>query len=131
MYYKNDRDGLLTGELDKYTACLQLQDENLNPMLNIDQAKWTDDLESTKKYVDKMAEKIHIQTQKHQMALEKILNEDLIALSATQQGKGKAESKFTLRRLPMWGEEVSEDEINFFWPSQIELDKLPEYAQVT
>ena len=97
MYNKNDKSGLLTGELEKYTTCLQLQDQSLTPMLNIDEAKWTDNSISTKKYVDKLASDIQIQTKKHQMALEKILSEDRLVLSETG-------SKFTLRRLPLWGE---------------------------
>ena len=103
MYNKNDKSGLLTGELEKYTTCLQLSGKSLTPILDTDQAKWTDDLESTKKYVDKLASDIQIQTKKHQMALEQILSEDRLALSAAKQAKGEKKPKFTLRRLPMWG----------------------------
>lgn len=33
--------------------------------------------------------------------------------------------KFTLRRLPMWGEKLPESEVNMEWPTQAMLDEWP------
>ena len=37
---------------------------------------------------------------------------------------GKLKPKFGLKRLPIWGEQVSSSEINFEWPLKNDLDNL-------
>ena len=34
-------------------------------------------------------------------------------------------SKLTLRRLPMWGLSAKDDQVNFSWPSQEQLNQMP------
>ena len=38
---------------------------------------------------------------------------------------GGSESRFTLKKLPMWGEQVAADAINFEWPTQEIFEKWP------
>ena len=50
----------------------------------------------------------------------------IIKTKTTSEWNVKPKRTFTVQQLPMWGEKVSQDQINFRWPSQQALDAMPE-----
>ena len=38
---------------------------------------------------------------------------------------GEKKREFVLKRLPLWGQKVKADDVNFEWPTQEMLDKMP------
>ena len=53
---------------------------------------------------------------KQQKKLEALLNPLMIVIKRP---------RFTLRKLPMWGEQVAVNQIDFEWPTQEMLDQMP------
>lgn len=105
-------DGVLTHKAEEYLRCLDLSHRKLEDLLIADQEHWMDNLESSKVKAQQMA--------KHMKSL---LDRQMNELSEYLD-TGRIRPKFDLVRLPLWGEQVDDSEINFEWPKHKDLDLM-------
>ena len=62
---------------------------------------------------------------------QKLMEEHTKALEALLLRGQSVKPRLKLRKLPLWGEQVKLDQINFEWPTQEILDQLPTTCQLT
>jgi len=92
---------LLTRGEQAYTNCLELQKEQLEVLLQEDEAHWRENLDKAKASRDLIQSQIQEMIESNQKKLQSIFN--------FQLSRPTAIAKYKLKKLPMWGWQAPAD----------------------
>ena len=113
---KENPTGVLTSEESEYLGCVDIKSDRLQELLNSDETKWIDNNELIKKKALEIASQLSKFVEKQKEELNRMMKYSLSKL---------VPRKSKLKKLPMWGEQVKEDQIDFEWPTEEILDGYP------
>ena len=120
IHNDDNKKGVLTSKLESYIECLSYARSNLGKLLDKDEKKWEDNLEQTQKGLEKMTEKLQLMLVQQEVMLAKVLNPAQFI-----------KKKLVLKRLPMWGEQVDDDKIDFQWPTEEILEEFKDLQSLS
>lgn len=114
--------GLLTLKKQDYLQCLDMNYRHLNEMLREDEIKWALNLETKKGVADQVNQELKTLLERQKAAIDAFMKRSMSMYTPV----GQSEAKFTLKKLPMWGEQAAAHEINFEWPTQEMVNRWPQ-----
>ena len=85
----------MTHKAEEYLRCLDIGHRKFSELLNADAKFWADNLVSTKRRAELLVKHMQTLLERQKSELSEFLD------------TGKLKPKFGLKRLPMWGEQVS------------------------
>ena len=109
--------GVLTREETLYLECIEIKHVQLENLMRQDEAHWAENLEIIKRQAQEIQDEIKTFLAQQQEQLQSMINRSL-SMSRVSSAIAVIKPKFTLRKLPMWGQQVHADQINFDWPTE-------------
>ena len=106
-----------------YIRCLEIDIKELEPVLKIDETHWAENFKKTKKESSDIKLRLDALLKRQMEELARELNAPQSMQDIVPAPRSR---RFSLRRLPMFGEQIDESMINFKWPEQKHLDEIPE-----
>lgn len=99
--------------VEHYMRCVDIDNQNFQELLDRDQADWDLNLANTKQEVLTIQERLRSFMEQQTRALQVFLKQEkLVKLR-----------NFNLKKLPLWGEQVPAEMVNFQWPTEEQLEK--------
>lgn len=97
-------DGLLTHEEGNYFDCIDIDQDKLDKLLSKDEDHWRVNLREARDTLATYKSNLQALLLRQTAEIESMLQMDT------------SDRKYSLRKLALWGEQVSTEEINFEWP---------------
>ena len=145
----------MTTNREEYLACLKHDKGKFRELIRKDEAHWNECLETAKWNAKEIQEELNAHFERQQRELTEILKKSTASkrlkstdapfvtpwpkpagLELEEEPQSKPvveESRYSIVRLPLWGQMLTPggatakgEEINFEWPTQEMLDKLPD-----
>ena len=113
---ENNDKGVLLHKESEYTSCLTLKYERLNELLDKDEGIWERKLEEAKVSVD-LTDKMDELFAQFKAKFASLLMPELDPRCGIHM--------WTLRKMPMFGQQVPQDVITFDWPDYDKFEELP------
>lgn len=114
--------GFFVFEEREYLACLELNERKLKELLKRDEELWVQNINFSKGIdAAKIAEARDLIEEQNQKFAS--------MLSQQKVSKGNPKPKFSLRKLPFWGQS-NPHRLDFEWPTQALLDQMPASASL-
>ena len=98
-------------------TCFELKHRELEDIFRQDEHQLAENIEVSKREADEIKKEIREFLEKQRQGLQAIIDKRMRLQTPSP--------KFKLRKLPMWGEQVTDENINFEWPTQEMLDRMP------
>ena len=113
---KENPKGTLLSKQEDYLQCLEIRHRDFEQLLTKDELKWAENLETKRQEASLIEEKLKTMLERQKAEIDALLMGSLSMYMPTTP------TQVTLKKLPMWGEKVAADAINFEWPSSEMVD---------
>ena len=113
-------EGLLTRPVQQYLSCLEIRHQDLEDLFRQDDAFWTKNLQKAQTTSQEIQQQLQAILERSQQEMQALMMLQTQGISAAAQRSNRV-----IRRMPMWGQKVEENAINFSWPTQEIIDELP------